>query len=163
MTNSLQVFCNSLMFCFAAIFSYTGLPVEPVLILTTFTAVDTLLGVTKSAVLKQEVTSHRLSGGVAGKVGLVLIPFVLALTAKAVGVDMLGFVTYALNVIIISEAYSIISNVYTIRTKKEAPEWDVMSILLNKIHEFADNFVGKTQEYKTKTKERSSKHPTKDE
>lgn len=134
---------NGLLLSAAAVMSYTGLPLEPMAILTFLVVVDTITGVGKSIYTSKNFATHRLNRGVAGKLGLIIVPFVLALTAKAVGLNGHSLAIYALNIIILSESYSIVANIYTIQTRKDVPEWDAMSMLLRKIKDVAEVFLGK--------------------
>lgn len=117
---------------------YTGLPAEPVAILTVLVAVDFISGISRAHALGEPVTSRRMGVGMLTKCGVITVPLVMALTAKGLGADFNWLVSWSISVLILSESYSIIANVYTIRTGKMAPEWDAVSLILSKIRSAVD-------------------------
>ena len=118
--------------------TYTGLPAEPAAILAVLMCVDFVAGISRARVLGEPVTSHRIKVGTISKCGVLTVPLVMALTAKGLGVDFNWIVGWTISVLILSESYSIIANVYTIRTGKIAPEWDAISLILSKIRSLFD-------------------------
>ena len=118
--------------------TYTGLPAEPAAILAVLMCVDFVAGVSRARALGEPVTSHRIKVGTISKCGVMTVPLVMALTAKGLGVDFNWIVGWTISVLILSESYSIIANVYTIRTGKIAPEWDAISLILSKIRSLFD-------------------------
>ena len=117
---------------------YTGLPAEPAAILAVLMCVDFVAGVSRARVIGEPVTSHRIKVGTISKCGVITVPLVMALTAKGLGADFNWIVNWTISVLILSESYSIIANVYTIRTGKIAPEWDAISLILSKIRSAVD-------------------------
>lgn len=117
---------------------YTGLPAEPAAILAVLMCIDFVAGVSRARTLGEPVTSHRIKVGTISKCGVMTVPLVMALTAKGLGVDFNWIVGWTISVLILSESYSIIANVYTIRTGKIAPEWDAISLILSKIRSAVD-------------------------
>lgn len=122
----------------AWVLTYTGLPAEPVAILTVLMCVDFVAGISKSRVTSMPVTSYRIKVGAISKCGVITIPLVIALTAKGLGADFNWLVNWTVSVFILSETYSIIANIYTIKTGKIAPEWDAISLILKKIRRAVD-------------------------
>lgn len=117
---------------------YTGLPAEPVAILTVLVAVDFISGISRAHALGEPVTSHRMGVGMLTKCGVITVPLVMALTAKGLGADFNWLVSWTVSVFILSETYSIIANIYAIKTGKIAPEWDAISLILSKIRSLID-------------------------
>ena len=117
---------------------YTGLPAEPAAILAVLMCVDFVAGISKSRVTGIPVTSHRIKVGTISKCGVLTVPLVMALTAKGLGVEFNWIVSWSISVLILSESYSIIANVFAIRTGKIAPEWDAVSLILSKIRSVVD-------------------------
>ena len=117
---------------------YTGLPAEPAAILAVLMCIDFVAGVSRARVIGEPVTSHRIKVGTISKCAVMTVPLVLALAAKGMGADFNWIVGWAISVLILSESYSIIANVYTIRTGKIAPEWDAISLILSKIRSAVD-------------------------
>lgn len=114
---------------------YTGINGEVFSILAALLVVDFITGVAKAHRLGKHITSNRARYGVASKLSLLLIPLVLGAAARAMGKDGGTLFTWGMNLLILSETYSIIGNIYTIRTVNELPEWDVVSLLGQKIRD----------------------------
>jgi len=58
-----------------------------------------------------------------------------------VGVSAEHFMEWGLSLLIVSEGYSSIQNIYTVRTGKILPEYDVISVILKKISEYLDEKI----------------------
>lgn len=136
--NMLSWIGNGLLGLGAWALMYTGLPAEPAAILAALMCVDFIAGVSRARVMGEAVTSHRIKVGTISKCGIMTIPLVMALTAKGLGVDFNWLVGWSISVLILSETYSIIANIYTVRTGKSAPEWDAVSLILSKIRSLID-------------------------
>ena len=136
--NALKWIGNILLGIGAWALAYTGLPAEPVAILTVLMCVDFVSGVSRARVIGEPVTSHKIKVGTISKCGVMTVPLVMALTAKGLGADFTWLVQWTISVFILSETYSIIANVYTIKTGKIAPEWDAISLILSKIRSAVD-------------------------
>jgi len=134
-----KVFFLAVASFFASILTYVGIDKEAFAIFTALVVIDFATGVTKAWYIGEHITSNKAKYGVFSKISLLLIPIVIAAAAKAIGADAKTFFVWALNLLIISEAYSIMGNIYSIRSKKELPEWDVISIIGKKIR---DTFGG---------------------
>lgn len=137
---------NFLLWAVAGAVTYSGLSTEPLERLLILIIIDTFFGSIKSILVGKNFTTHRLTRGVIGKIGLITIPFVFALAAQSVGADATAISLYAINIIILAEAYSIIANIYTIRTKKDLPEWEVTSIFLHKIQSLIETAIRRKDE-----------------
>ena len=117
---------------------YTGLPAEPAAILSVLMCVDFIAGVSRAHVLGEPVTSHRMKVGAVTKCGVMTVPLVMALTAKGLGADFNWLVSWTVSVFILSETYSIISNIYAARTGIILPEFDAVSAVLKKVRSLID-------------------------
>ena len=139
---ALDVTGNFIFIVFAWVMTYTGLPSEAVVILAVLICVDFAAGIGKSLAIQKPVTSQRMRVGLISKLGLLVVPLVVALAAKALTQDLEWIVSYVVNLMILSETYSIIANIYAMKSGKEAPEWDVMSVLLKQIKKLIDRAEG---------------------
>lgn len=133
---------NFIFLAFAWVMTYTGLPSEAVVILAVLICIDFATGIGKSLAIGRPITSKRMRIGLISKLGLLLVPLVVALAAKGLTQDLVWVVDYVVNLMILSEAYSIIANVYAMKKGKEAPEWDVMSIILKQIKNIVNRVEG---------------------
>lgn len=136
--NMLGLVGNGLLGLGAWALMYTGLPAEPAAILAVLMCIDFVAGVGRARVLGEPVTSHRIKVGTISKCSVMIVPLVMALTAKGLGADFNWLVGWSISVLILSETYSIIANIYTIRTGVAAPEWDAVSLILSKIRSAID-------------------------
>lgn len=116
----------------------TGLPAAPGAILAFIMFLDFISALAKCYVLERPITSRKLKSGILSKMLMLLIPLVMALTASAIGMDLVWFVTWVLNLLILGEAYSFISNVHAVRYKKELPEWNVLAIVARKLRDIVE-------------------------
>lgn len=133
---------NYIFLAFAWVMTYTGLPSEAVVILAVLICIDIATGFGKSLAISRPITSRRWRVGMVSKLGLLLVPLAVALAAKGLTYDLVWIVDYVVNLMILSEAYSIIANIYAMKKGKEAPEWDVMSILLKQIKNMVNRVEG---------------------
>jgi len=72
-----------------------------------------------------------------------LLPLIIAYTAKGLGVDLSAMVSGSIYVLILSEAYSALGNILAIRTGEDVDEFDVISITIGKIREILLNMMNK--------------------
>lgn len=117
---------------------YTGLPAEPAGILAVLMCVDFVAGISRAHALGEPVTSHRMKVGAVTKCGVMTVPLVMALTAKGLGSDFTWLVQWTVSVFILSEAYSIVANIYAARTGVIMPEFDAVSAVLKKVRSLID-------------------------
>lgn len=100
--------------------------------------IDVITGVLAAARVNgwRSITSRRLSFGLISKLLLLIIPITIALAGRASGVDIDSVVNTAFFVLTISELYSVIGNIQTVKTGVRIPEFDAISIILASIRRF---------------------------
>lgn len=116
-----------------------GVPVSPIVSLVVLCFADLIFGVVKARVTGEDVSSRRFGFGVAGKCCIVLLPIMIAVAAKGIGKDFDGFVEWAISAFIISELYSIISNIIMIKTGQAMPEWSAISLVAKKMRSIIES------------------------
>lgn len=136
----ITAFSNAVVAGLAWVMTYTGLPVEPAAVLAVLMVVDFVAGITRAISVGEPITSRRWRMGLASKMGVMTIPLVMALTAKGLGADFSWLINWSVSLFILSEAYSIVANIYTTRTGIAIPEWDAVSVLLNKLKGILDGY-----------------------
>jgi hypothetical protein len=104
--------------------------------------IDVITGVIKSYKLDIKITSNNLKYGFLSKLILLLIPIIFQIGAKGVDIDGTNIVTISYNILIISELYSIIGNIYSIQTKESLPEMDAIQMIGRKLRNILLNLVG---------------------
>lgn len=119
----------------ASVFAYFNIPTEAFAILGALIVIDTITGSVRALTVDhRSYSSALLRNGLLAKLTLMLIPLVLALVGKAVGIDMTAMVSGAIGILVVSEAYSIIANIGQITAKNEkSAESDAVSFLISKI------------------------------
>ncbi len=132
---------SSYVLAFIAGATYLGLSHESIVVLSILILLDIITGVAKAGVVKgwRTITSSRLAAGVLAKSLLVLVPIILAMGGKGIGVDLTIMAQGALTVLILSELYSVIGNIHAVQSKKEKNEFDAMSIVVFWVREVLEN------------------------
>lgn len=120
-----------------ALFTYTGLSHELIGILAGLMVVDTITGVLRSYRIHggNSITSSKLGWGVVTKMLFLIVPFVIVLVGKGTGYNLAILADWAIKVMVLSEGYSIISNITAIHLRKDIPEFDAMTFVLNKVRD----------------------------
>lgn len=121
---------------FVAIMLYLKLDTESISVLALLLSIDMVTGVWKTLRIGQKPTSWRFANGLLSKGVLILVPLVIAVAAKGVHIDITPLVWTIIDALILSEMYSILANIYTIKTQQQTEEFDVMSLILKKIRHF---------------------------
>lgn len=125
------------------LFVFLDIDVNVVKILAILMAVDTVLGVFKAIKLKQAISFKKLVWGMVTKVSVLIVPMVLALVAKALSFDFSWFVKSVLNILVLAEAFSAISNVISIKEGKQIENQDLVTKLLHTIRIGLSNMINK--------------------
>lgn len=130
---------NFLYIPFIAFLNFIELDETVIALYTLLLVIDIITGVLKAITLGRKPTSKAFLIGVMAKLTFLFIPITLAVAAKGIGIDLTLFVTTVIAALMLNEVYSIIANIYTVNTGKEAQEFDVLS----KILKFIRNFIGR--------------------
>ena len=126
-TAFIKVFYNFIVIFISSMLVYLDLEKEPMFFFAVLLVIDYITGLYKAKILGH--SSNKMKYGCISKLLLLLIPIVLAIGAKSVGADMDKVLFVGINILIISEIYSIIGNIYSARTKEEFPEWDAVAMI----------------------------------
>jgi hypothetical protein len=125
------------------IFAYLDIPIEIFNILITFILLDTFFGVLKAWRMDEVVKFKILLWGFCLKISILLLPLIIALMAKGMQMDMVMLVEVTIKILILSEFYSCIGNIYTIKNKKELAKIDIISMLLISFRKMTKNYLQK--------------------
>jgi len=147
-----KIFINLLYLPFVSMMIYLKMDREVIMLFSILLLLDMITGVGKTIKIGEKPKSWRFANGLISKMVLIIIPFALALTAKALKIDIHLLVWVVLDSLILSEAYSILGNIYTIRTGKQTEEYDVVSLILRKIRTLLNRLLGDEDEEYTKSK-----------
>lgn len=120
----------------SSVLSSIHIPISAFLTLTVLMVIDVVVGLGRSYRLQIPITSYRIKLGVISKLGVLLIvlSFGLAFTHSGLVIDDLKeYIQLILWLFILSELYSIVSNVYAIKTGDNLPEVEVLSLIGSKL------------------------------
>lgn len=131
----------------AGIIGATGLSHQAVVILGMLMILDVITGIARSGQVKgwRSITSLRLSAGVTAKLLIMLIPLVIAIAGIGAGIDLRFVASSALSILIMSEAYSVLGNIYGVATKKQAVEFDAIGYILGRFREVLEGMLQSTK------------------
>lgn len=125
------------------IFIFLGMKTDVVKILFILMTIDSILGIVKALVLGQRFSFKKLLIGMTTKLTLLIVPFILALMAKALSFDFYYFVVAVMNIIVVSEGISCVTNIISIKTKETVENADYMTRLLQAIKNGLHNQITK--------------------
>lgn len=126
----------------AGVFAFFWLSQVAISLLTLLIIIDTVTGFTK-AWINWDATSKHGSRGIIAKVYLLLIPICISSVWMIAWLDLSSLTSWTLSLLAFAELYSIVANIYEIKTKKQLPEYDAVSAviggLLNVIKKILNN------------------------
>jgi len=124
-------------------FLLAGLDQTSIAILSAFLVVDVITGLIATVRVGgwRKLTSRTLSFGILFKFLVLLVPLVVVWTGKGIGLDLSMFAIWAINMLIVSEALSIIGNISTIKTGEPIKEIDAVNLILNKFKSLLMSFL----------------------
>jgi hypothetical protein len=126
-------YLNELKLLLYAIFIYLEIDTGIVKVLFYLIVMDTFLGIIKTIVLNNKFSFKKLAVGFVSKLAVLVIPTALALMSKGLDYDFNWCVTIVMDLLIVSDGISIISNIIAIKTKKEVENFDAMTLILKSI------------------------------
>lgn len=117
---------------------------DKISILLMFIFLDFILGLWASLVLKEKLSFFRFYAGVLTKFTTLLLPFLLYFFSKgateyANQIDLI--IPSGLSLLIAIEFYSILGNIYAIRTKTHLEKLDWFSIVVFKLRKIIEAFL----------------------
>lgn len=128
-TTFIKIIWNSFVVLFSGILAYLEISQEPFTLFALLLIIDYITGLAKAKTLGHSITSNKMKYGLISKLSLIIVPLVVAMGAKALGADSHYVLTSGMYILILSEVYSIIGNVYSARTREEFPEYDALAMI----------------------------------
>lgn len=129
-------------FIIAPLFAYFGIDQEIFVILCSLMFADSFLGGIKSHRLNSKLPDkfsrwewQKFWWGLAIKIMVASLPFLLAVLAITFDYDGKWFIDACIKIMIVSETYSILGNIYAVKNRKDVKKVDAISILLHSIRE----------------------------
>lgn len=124
-----------------AVFVYLGIKTGSVKVLFYLMMLDSVLGIVKALRLGYKFSFKRLGWGMVSKLSLLFIPMIIALIAKGLNLEFTLFVVTAMNIIIVNEGISCVTNVLSIKTGKRIENNDYVTMMLNSIRKLLTSLV----------------------
>jgi len=117
-----------------SLFVYLNIPQESLWVLASLMVIDTITGIAKQYKVESiGITSKRMNIGIMTKFVTLMFLFAGWLVINFFKIEPDYYVQTVLSVLIMAEFYSIIQNVYAVRTGVILPEYDVISIALKRL------------------------------
>lgn len=127
------------------VFEYLNIPQIQIGILWILMIFDFMTWVGKQFRLdKKQITSHQAWLWLMKKIWSFILIFSLALVLKAMELEADWYIKWAISILIVAEFYSIIQNLYTMRTWKIVAEFDAISIFLKMMWDFVKKQIENT-------------------
>ena len=129
---------------FTSVLLCLNIPQEAFTILASLMIIDTFTGIAKQYRVESiGLTSKRMSTGIMAKFVTLMFLFAGWLVINFFKIEPDYYVQTVLSVLIMAEFYSIIQNVYAVRTGIILPEYDVISITLKRLTGVIQDFIEK--------------------
>jgi len=141
MSETTKEILNFLYIPFIALMHFIAIDKMTFTIYAGLLAIDLLTGVGKVIRLGHKPTSRRFLVGIMAKLTFLLVPIIVALGAKGIGLDLTSLVNTVIYALILNEVYSSIANIYTIQTGIEAEEFDVLSKILKVLRDLIERIL----------------------
>jgi phage-related holin len=123
---------NNIKISLYTIFAFLNIDIEIVEILFYLIIIDMVCGIIKSIVVKKLIFNFKdLYLGLLTKFVIILIPMLVSLTALGLGIEFIWVTELALRLLVLSESISILSNIISIKQRKEVANRDYLSLILN--------------------------------
>ncbi len=126
-------YLNELQIVLHSFLTYLQMDVEIIKVLFYLMGMDTFLGIVKTIVLGRVFSFNKLAVGIISKLAVLLIPTALALMSIGLNYNFKWFVTIVMDLLIVSDGISIMSNIIAIKTKKEMENFDALTLILKSI------------------------------
>lgn len=107
---------------------YLGIKADVLGIYALLLILDFITGVVKAwRVPSMSVKSSIAISGLIAKLIMIMIPVVLGLLLRVVNKNESGLIDAVVGILCLAEGYSILGNIYSIRTREKHEEWDAVS------------------------------------
>lgn len=145
----LQTLGNWALVAISFVLAKTGLPLTPLIWLVIMMALDLVSGMIRAHAQGEELTTHRFKSGFLVKLMILIVPAVITGVADSgksmfpeIG-DFTVVVQFAVMMIIVGEAVSVIGNIHAAKTGKPKKEWDYLSIIMSKLYDMISKVDGR--------------------
>ena len=126
---------------------YLNLSPESAAVLGALIVTDVITGVVKAATVNgwRSIRSSVMERGLIAKSLIIIAPITVAVAGRGVGINLSSLAQSIISVLILSEAYSIIGNLYSIRTGQVTHEFDAIAYVLDQIKAMLKKIITEDQ------------------
>ena len=135
---------NTITVIIATVLTAISIPVTSFYTLTLLMIFDFILGIGKSYRMCIPITSYRIKLGIISKLGMLIIVISFGFVTTHSGIvieNMQTYLQWVLALFMLSELYSIVSNVYAMKKGEELPEFEVLSLLGGRLKLFMERIM----------------------
>jgi len=130
-------------FFLVPLFTYTGISSELVSILTALIVMDIFTAIVREYAVGNRIKSRMFWIGVSAKMLLIIVPFVVILVGKGIGLNLSNMGSVTLSIFIVAEGYSIFGNIVQIRKKDVTiDEQDAITMFIKTIEKKFKEILG---------------------
>ena len=126
MESGLNLFKSSLYI----IAAYLGVEYVMIVALGSLMMADSFLGIVKALKLRQKISMKILGWGIMAKLSLLVVPLIIATLGQGLSFDFTFFVIVTVNILIVNEGISCITNIIVIKTGKDVKNTDYITMML---------------------------------
>lgn len=142
-----------------------GISTFKVKMLTILMIFDIITGVLKSYFTKggNSIRSKVFFAGLCSKLFILIIPMLIQVLAKGIDKDFSFLVNWSFNWLMIAEFYSFITNIKSIRERKNLKEYDAFTMILNTLQNYFLAFLEVTRKTLFQKNEKEEENEETDE
>lgn len=128
---------------FVASTSWLGFEPQSVGIFMGLMTLDIIFGTVRAGIVDgpQRIRSAIFSKGIIAKLMLLGVPIACALALRGIGFNTTPLAQGIINILILSETYSILGNIHSVITRKPKNEFDAVAYILSFIKTLLDKTV----------------------
>ena len=113
--------------------SWVNIDQESFNILIILMTIDSFVGVIKAIRVGGNFSFKKLLWGFCLKLCFLIIPLIVALLAKTIGYNFSSAVNVVITILSVSEGYSALGNIYSVKNRVEVKRVDIISMLLKSL------------------------------
>ena len=137
---------------FYGLFVYLGIRTGTVEVLFYIMMFDSCLGIIKALRMGVKFSFKILLWGLVVKMLILSIPVLLALMGKGLELDFTKFVVVVMNIIIVSEGISCVTNIISIRVRRQIENTDYITMTLHLIKKTLEALIKKMLSFISESK-----------
>ncbi|AGO47822.1 phage holin [Cellulophaga phage phi46:1] len=130
---TLKYYSSEIQVGLIALLTYLGINSQAAAVLVVLMTIDTFFGGLKAIILKSGFSFWTMLVGLVSKMSILIVPLTIALLGRGVSIDLTPLLLLVINVLLVAEAFSIITNVLSIKRKENIKNIDFVSMFLSSV------------------------------